>query len=526
MTHLNLNQTTSSIEVVASSIIDKLYELAQNPSLDANSTLQGNLQCTHAYEDEVTYLLNKFPGLQINVTGGLYIRFADNAVATICASNWGDGSGITNIQAIAVSNLGTKFSNNTNIVSFNELSKFINVKTLYYQEFRNCTNLTSIDLSNVTNLNDSAFSGCTKLVTIGSLQNLVSIQNYAFLNCPITGELSLPNLTGKATGFAYTNITKVLNLGSCTDMNYSDTFHYNQAAFAGCPNLIEITLPDTMLSIGGMSACHKLITVNFNSNVTHIYQSAFTDDILLTTIGDCSNIITIDSSAFSGCLMLQNINLSLLCNTIASAAFKNCKALSSVGDLSSLTVVNSDTFNGCLALISVNLSSTCKTLNNNCFNGCVSLTNVGDLSNVTSIGSNAFQNCSKLATVNISNKCTSIGNVGFRDCVLLTTIGDTTGLTTVSDYCFYGCTLLDKFELGVNCTSIGNNCFANCTHLRYLKINGTSVVLNYISALTNTTCKIYVPDDSVASYKAATNWSTYASRIFSLTQFAIDFPNG
>ena len=46
------------------------------------------------------------------------------------------------------------------------------------------------------------------------------------------------------------------------------------------------------------------------------------------------------------------------------------------------------------------------------------------------------------------------------------------------------------------------------------------------NAFNNTTCKIYVPDASVSAYKAATNWSTYASRIFSLTQFAIDFPNG
>ena len=37
---------------------------------------------------------------------------------------------------------------------------------------------------------------------------------------------------------------------------------------------------------------------------------------------------------------------------------------------------------------------------------------------------------------------------------------------------------------------------------------------------------IYVPDASVSAYKVATNWSAYASRIFSLTQFNIDFPNG
>ena len=141
MTHLNLNQTTSSIEVVSSTIIDKLYELAQNPSLDANSTIQGNLQCTHAYEDAVTYLLNRFPSLQINVTGGTYIRFIDAAVQAICATNWGDGIGITTVQAMLVTSLNIKFQSNSTITHFDELNKFTNLTTLSNNSFNTCTSL-------------------------------------------------------------------------------------------------------------------------------------------------------------------------------------------------------------------------------------------------------------------------------------------------------------------------------------------------------------------------------------------------
>ena len=129
MTHLNLNQTTSSIEVVASSIIDKLYELAQNPSLDANSTIQGNLQCTHAYEDAVTYLLNKFPSLQINVTGGAYVRFADSNVKNVLVQHIGNSDGITAQQVTNCVDIYNWFIN-SNIITFNELSNFINVKVL------------------------------------------------------------------------------------------------------------------------------------------------------------------------------------------------------------------------------------------------------------------------------------------------------------------------------------------------------------------------------------------------------------
>ena len=39
------------------------------------------------------------------------------------------------------------------------------------------------------------------------------------------------------------------------------------------------------------------------------------------------------------------------------------------------------------------------------------------------------------------------------------------------------------------------------------------MTLTNVSAFTGTTCNIYVPDALVATYKAATNWSTLAARI-------------
>lgn len=45
---------------------------------------------------------------------------------------------------------------------------------------------------------------------------------------------------------------------------------------------------------------------------------------------------------------------------------------------------------------------------------------------------------------------------------------------------------------------------------------------------TNSSFRIYVPDDGtgaiVQDYKAATNWSSYASRIFPISQLATDNP--
>lgn len=73
-------------------------------------------------------------------------------------------------------------------------------------------------------------------------------------------------------------------------------------------------------------------------------------------------------------------------------------------------------------------------------------------------------------------------------------------------------------------TSIATKAFKDCWVLKSLVISGgTSVAtLDNTDALDfqgTTTHKIYVPDALVSSYKTATNWSTYASMIYPLSQY-------
>lgn len=70
-----------------------------------------------------------------------YIRFADSVVQQICATNWGNGVGITPEQASAATNFGDKFTGNTEITAFPEIEKFTGLEYLY-QAFQNCENLT------------------------------------------------------------------------------------------------------------------------------------------------------------------------------------------------------------------------------------------------------------------------------------------------------------------------------------------------------------------------------------------------
>ena len=82
------------------------------------------------YADSAEFVREQYSNLVLNVTGGYYIRFADKTVQDICAANWGDGIGTTEAQAVAVTSLGKNFTNNTNIISFDELKKFTGVTSI------------------------------------------------------------------------------------------------------------------------------------------------------------------------------------------------------------------------------------------------------------------------------------------------------------------------------------------------------------------------------------------------------------
>lgn len=142
---------------------------------------------------------------------------------------------------------------------------------------------------------------------------------------------------------------------------------------------------------------------------------------------------------------------------------------------------------------------------------------------VTSLRTRACQGATKLVAVNLP-LVTSLGSYAFYQCSGLETV-KLPKLTTVSTQAFYGCTKLQHADCG-QLSNIPAQTFNACSALTelILRKTGSICTLSNVNGVNNTligkgTGYVYVPAALVDSYKAASNWSTYAAQFRAIEDY-------
>lgn len=139
---------------------------------------------------------------------------------------------------------------------------------------------------------------------------------------------------------------------------------------------------------------------------------------------------------------------------------------------------------------------------------------------VTSIEANAFKG-SSLVEIEVPGRITALGSDAFRECSNLKKVILNEGILTMSRS-FYLCASLLNITIPSTMTSLGSEPFYRCPALRYIKVLPTTPPTISGSWLRySDIAKVYVPDSSLAAYKAASGWSTYASRIKPMSEFVL-----
>lgn len=194
------------------------------------------------------------------------------------------------------------------------------------------------------------------------------------------------------------------------------------------------------------------------------------------------------------CNMLQKAEIGRNITSISSYAFSFCYSLTSINIPSSITSIGADAFNYCYSLESVNIPSSVTSIGDYTFFYCYGMASVSMPSSVTSVGSYMFGYCYSLALVNIPSSVRSIGSFAFYNCYSIASVSMSQGVTNIGTYAFYNCYGMAIYDF--------------TSHTSVPTLSNT----NAFSGIP-TDCKIKVPESLLEEWKAATNWSTYASKI-------------
>ena len=243
-------------------------------------------------------------------------------------------------------------------------------------------------------------------------------------------------------------------------------------------------------------------TCDSSSSVTSgEVANQYSGTVVSAEIGDCTT--SIKKWAFHTCRSLTSVTIPDSVTSIGDAAFVNC---------SGLTRINSDV-NGVF-----NIPTGITTISEGVFDGCKNLVNITIPSGVTSIGAAAFQLCTSLSAVTIPSGVKTIPNHCFYQCTSLPSITIPSGVTNIGESAFISCSGLTSVTIPSGVTSIGQYAFWGCSGLTSVTVLATTPPslgsFTNIYPFDNTNnCPIYVPAGSVNTYKSASGWSNYESRI-------------
>ena len=150
------------------------------------------------------------------------------------------------------------------------------------------------------------------------------------------------------------------------------------------------------------------------------------------------------------------------------------------------------------------------------FRDCTSLSSI-TFPNLKNLQGRVFFGCSSLdIDINLPSLITISGDRHFSDSAIrkVTSLGS---ITSLSAAMFERCTNLIEVIIPSTCATISVSAFYGCTALESIVCNPTTPpVLDSVIPYQSTA---YVPDESVDSYKSATNWSKYAGQIKPLSEY-------
>lgn len=367
----------------------------------------------------------------------------------------------------------------------------------YYQGFRDCKNLKSIEIPNtIEYIYSYSFQNCSSLTSIVLDQTPIKkVYQATFSGCSSLKSVSLPNSVTEIEPGAFSGCSSLANI------NLPQCITLGERAFNNCSSLKVIDLPKcTTLGENAFYSCSSLSKINATSIIS-IGNNAFSNTSITNV--NFPKLTSLGESAFHDCSLLKNVYLTSL-KTISSKSFYNCTQLTTI-DTPYAETIQTAAFFGCINLSSISINNV-ELIQPKAFQGCSSLKKIS-IPSIKTIMTSAFQDCSSLISVNGIEKVQSINANTFTNCISLQSI-ELDEVQTIGSGAFSGCINLQKVTLGKNCKSTATNVFDNCPNIATIYSLSPDCDGKFATTLPSTTI-IYAHPKSVKRIQALTEAQVY-----------------
>lgn len=426
----------------------KIYTTNEEP--DPSETIRLTARVT-TYAGDV---INKTIKLLILNDNVILTSDSNPIVLDVCrTAGWvqPDAEVLTKDEALAVTNIGTYFSNVSGEFGFHEFAEFENVHSIPEGAFRSSgvTGLTTP--SGITEIGASAFTYCRQLksITFDSGNTVTTIPNSCFLNCISLSNLVLPDTVRTIEAMAFGNTVSIKKIALSNGNDEAGVLvvpntltNILEQAFevGGAANqtIVSFELPDYLGQIENGQLDSLLIRGKYITGFTASENSTYystSDGVLYNKTQQtlykypCAKVGDSYSPAIS-CLLLYDY--AFADTQLVSINLNTAGALGRMGikEFANSTKLTTIDMGECNAL---------KTIYHYAFEGCTKLTTIIYPPAVETIGASAFSsthamtqivlpNTVKVVGTNVINNCNGITEVIFPDSIISgTTTADTIG---------------------------------------------------------------------------------------------------
>ena len=396
---------------------------------------------------------------------------------------------------------------------------------------------TPITYANLPNtlktIGDLAFQNCTSLSSVVMPSSITAIRDNAFYNCTSLEieELNLPNLeTLGQNAFYGVKIKKISNLGKITALPTASTSNQN---FGKKDVLEEVVLPDTVTSIPAASfyGYVNLTSINLNT-IQEIGNSTMQGTAIFEAI--LENVVSIGAYALSNCAQLKKVIVGNNITSIGEYSFQNDSLLDVIIVQSStppslgagaFRYINSDYY---IYVPDASVTTYREASGWSAYadriksifyyTGIIEFADsaVRDIciANFDTDGNGVLSLEEAAAVTDVSNLFSGKNISTFNEFKYFT------GVTSLATSSFRGASFV-SIELPSSLAEIGWGAFYQCRSLSIVKVhsvNPPTLAANVFSENASDRI-IYVPDESLDTYKTTSGWSNYADSIKPLSEY-------